>query len=405
MKRKPIVNQFPLHRKGLIGNGAWFIVLLACTPHAQAHVKWFARDATASSIPLAPELVVSHPFFLLMALLSLTAMALAGLVDQRLSRRNGLMQTWVTYLDKTAAKYTAIGLRWSLSAFFAVCILFYGDAPVYLTPELHAHNSLVGPLQTLIVITLLSRRTAWLGALGIALLYMGAVMEYGWFHLLDYPIFLGAAAFIALDTLSAGMRLDKALALLRLATGITLMWASAEKWFYPWWSYTMLDQQLAGLRGGLPQHSFMIAAGFVEFCCAYALLFGRVSVQLAAWALLLPFLAAIPVFGEIDAIGHAPILAVLIVLGLTRTRLSEAWHGGDGLLGALRHASQCLMLAMAVTGLYWLGHVIAYQLPGDLHASQYLLVGVLLLPTIIRLSSLLRQRLYLRRVFQDVQMQ
>jgi hypothetical protein len=44
---------------------------------------------------------------------------------------------------------------------------------------------------------LISRRTMPLSALGIVVLFAIAVSQYGVFHLADYPIFLGVAAYLA----------------------------------------------------------------------------------------------------------------------------------------------------------------------------------------------------------------
>jgi len=40
-------------------------------------------------------------------------------------------------------------------------------------------------------------------ALGIVVLYVCGIASYGFFHMMDYPIFLGLAAYHALSALSA----------------------------------------------------------------------------------------------------------------------------------------------------------------------------------------------------------
>jgi len=47
------------------------------------------------------------------------------------------------------------------------------------------------------------RQTLVLGALGMATLYIYAIDQYCLFHLMDYPIFLGLAAYLALSAVRA----------------------------------------------------------------------------------------------------------------------------------------------------------------------------------------------------------
>jgi hypothetical protein len=336
------------------------LTTLASGP-AAAHVKWFTRDADCAMPPLSPLQVISSPDFLWLGLVSLLVMVGATLIDARLSRNGSPALAWADALDARCVGWLPRLLRLGLAAFFCIAVLYFGAKPVFLTPELHAIRPWVPALQLGIAVTLLWRPTAWLGALGIAVLYGSAVLAYGWFHLLDYPVFLAAAGFVAIDSLGRGRYNDLALALLRVGAGVTLMWAGAEKWLYPWWSDDVLNHQLRAARGDYSSAFFMAASGWVEFCAAYALVFGRLGTQVAAWALLVPFLAAIPVFGELDAIGHAPIVVVLVMLGLTRTRLPVAAQGAAGLSDALRRGATSTLAALAAVGVYWALQALAYR--------------------------------------------
>ncbi len=281
--------------------------------------------------------------FLVMACASRLDVAISGSRVAVLSGR----------LDNLVRDHVVAWFRYALAAFFCAALIYFGAEPVFLTPELRTSAEWVAPLQAGIAMALMQRSSAWLGSLGIVVLYGFSVDAYGWFHLLDYPVFLGAAAFIAIDSIWQGRKTDTALAVLRASAGVTLMWASAEKWLYPWWSYPLLDGELKGLRAGFSASFFVMAAGCVEFCAAYALVFGRVSVQLAAGILLIPFVAAVAVFGELDAIGHAPIVAVLVVLGVTRNRVPIAEPSRGAMCSAVSHAVSCTLSAAAMLGLYW----------------------------------------------------
>ena len=61
-------------------------------------------------------------------------------------------------------------------------------------------------------------------------------MQYGAFHLADYPVFLGVAAYLALVGMQRDLFGMRPLDVVRWAAAITLMWASVEKWAYPQWT-------------------------------------------------------------------------------------------------------------------------------------------------------------------------
>ena len=98
---------------------------------------------------------------------------------------------------------------------------------------------MIAAIQLGIAAGMLSRRTMPLSAVGIAVIFAVAVWEYGVFHLADYPIFLGVAAYLALTGLQRDFFGVKALDIVRWSAGVTLMWASIEKWAYPEWSYPL----------------------------------------------------------------------------------------------------------------------------------------------------------------------
>lgn len=330
--------------------------------------------------PLTPLQVLGTPGFLSLAGLSFLAMICVSRLDAVLS--DSRVSSLAYRVDAKVSGQVVEYFRYALAAFFCTAIIHFGNEPVFLTPELRARSGWVAPLQAGIAMALMQRGSAWLGSLGIAVLYASAMAAYGWFHLLDYPVFLGAAAFIAIDSVWQGRRHDLALAVLRVSAGITLMWAGAEKWLYPWWSYAMLDVELKDLRGALSSNYFMMAAGFVEFCAAYALVFGRTSVQLAAVALLIPFVAAVPVFGLLDAIGHAPIVAVLAVLAVTRNRVAVPAPSSSGLPAAIAHAVSCLLSAAAMLGLYWGLQALAYPPAGAADPGMASVAVLLCLPLV-----------------------
>jgi hypothetical protein len=198
-----------------------------------------------------------------------------------------------------------------ICGFFFVALWTKGG--ILLTPELTTTSALVPWLQLAIAAGLLWRRTMLLSAAGIALLFALAVHDYGMFHLADYPIFLGVAAYLALVGLQQDLFGVRPLDIARYATAITLMWASIEKWAYPQWSFPLFVEHPL-LTLGFDAEFYMRAAGVIEFTLAFSLLLTPLVRRSAAIILAGMFTAATFEFGKLDVIGHSVILAVLLAI-------------------------------------------------------------------------------------------
>ncbi len=132
---------------------------------------------------------------------------------------------------------------------------------------------------------------------------------------MDYPIFLGIAAYFILSALQIRPLGLSPLDVVRWSAAITLMWASIEKWAYPQWTFPLFVIH-PGMAMGFDPDFYMRAAGMVEFALAFALLRTPLTRRVASLVLIGMFLAAIPVFGKIDAIGHSAIIAVLLAIAV-----------------------------------------------------------------------------------------
>ena len=56
--------------------------------------------------------------------------------------------------------------------------------------------------------------------------------------MMDYPIFLGTAAYLAMTSLGCTSLLGlRPFDVARIGAAVTLLWASIEKWAYPEWTY------------------------------------------------------------------------------------------------------------------------------------------------------------------------
>lgn len=282
------------------------LVNLLLAGSASAHVKWFCAFNVAGQ-PRGLENVLC-PDFEFLAGLSLLIL-IAGCLIEGTPAGAAILRAMdrVTALlrDNTELMFRAA------CGFFFVSIWAIGG--ILLTPELSTNSTAVGAIQLGIAAGMLSRRTMPLSALGIATLYAIAVWQNGIFHLADYPVFLGVAAYLAMVGLERDFFGFRPIDLVRWTAGITLMWASIEKWAYPEWSYPLFITHPSMALGFDPEF-FMRAAGAVEFALAFALIWTPLARRIAAVILAAMFVSAVFEFGRTDLVGHTLIVVVLLAI-------------------------------------------------------------------------------------------
>jgi hypothetical protein len=273
---------------------------------ADAHVKWFCGfDVAGQPVGLANVLCADFEALTGFTIFMLVA---AGLIEKT-PLGVGVVRAIIDIMAPMR-RHSDVMIR-AVAGFFFVSLWGIGD--VIITPELKTTSAFVPLLQLAIAVCLVWRRTLVLSAVGIVVLYAIALHDYGLFHLLDYPIFLGLAAYLALtglDRQAFGMRpLDIA----RWAASLTLMWASIEKWAYPVWTSPLFISH-PKLAMGFSTDFFMQAAGAVEFGLSFALIWTPLCRRVSALILMGMFLAAVQEFGKIDAIGHSCIIALMLAI-------------------------------------------------------------------------------------------
>ena len=326
----------------LLHAAAALAVVAALHPaRAWAHVKWFAPyDVAQSPVPIAG--VMTTHFLLVLA-----GFLLDRLVS-RSSRRIAGLERWKAAEEKI--------MRAGIDAFFMALFTMGG---IILTPELRTDAGWPAWLQLGIAASMISARTCVLGGVGIVVLYIYGVALYGVFHLSDYPMFLGIAAYMAL-TSSTSQRL-RALRMPTLYTTVcgSLMWVAIEKWAYPQWTFPLLDAR-PYLTLGIPPGDFMVVAGFVEFALAFYILTGLGLLRLGICGLGLIFVAAILDFGKLDAIGHLPTIVSLAAMFLHGPTLLHHWLHDTrrGLLAEASRAGCSFATAISIcfTAYYGLQH-------------------------------------------------
>lgn len=328
----------------------WRRILSGCaavavvTPSiAQAHVKWFAPyDVAANPTPL-PE--VFSPSFLLLLAGSTVLIMLIGLGDRVIAGAFGddPLEERVAALKPRLPDV----IRIMLGAFL-LCLWLKGG--IILTPELTTTNESISWFQLFLAMSTASWRTSWIAGVGIVALYAIAAANYGLFHLLDYPLFLGIAAYVIIHSLKIERLLPYALSILYVAMAVTLLWASIEKWAFAAWTMPLL-QQHERITLGIEHRLYMQLAGFAEFILAFLLLYGKTSQRLAALMLFLIFIAAIIDFGKIDAVGHSMIIAALAVTVI---------HGNTAVNVALLNRIPSRTVSALELGMTYLGYILLF---------------------------------------------
>jgi hypothetical protein len=273
---------------------------------ASAHVKWFCAYDVAGQ-PRGLEQVLCGQFEWLTAL-ALVGLMLGTAVEQTVVGRYATIGlNWLTQWPRANTEKLIRGVG---GGFFVALWVMGG---VIMTPELKTTEAWIPWFQLAIAACFLWRQTLPLAGLGIYVLFGIGVRDYGAFHLADYPIFLGVATFLILTGFNKSFFGLRPLDLVRFAAGITLMWASVEKWAYPQWSDPLLNAK-PEMTMGFGNDLFMDAAGVIEFALAFGLVWTSLVRRLSAAVLTFIFVSAVFGFGKIDAIGHSAIIAVLIAL-------------------------------------------------------------------------------------------
>jgi len=286
---------------------------------AYAHVKWFAAYDVAA--PPEPLSAVFSSQFIGFLFFTAYVLAVVFLIDCVLADRG-----WNKLVDMFFDRFRPYSpdiLRICLGAFL-LCLWLRGG--IILTPELKTDSAWIPWFQLVLAICTISWRTTFITGIGLFVLYGIAIYEYGVFHLMDYPLFLGIAVYLGIRSLDIERLAPYALSILYVSTVQTLLWASIEKWAY--WNWTMpLLETHREITFGIDPRAYIMLAGFVEFAATYVLLVGRLSQRASAFALLVIFIAAIVDFGKLDAVGHLMIIATLAVFVINGTaRINAVFH-------------------------------------------------------------------------------
>ena len=278
------------------------VVLLAAQP-ASAHVKWFSQFSF-SDRPLGFS-EIATPIFWAMLALSVVTIVLLTWLDWHAAGA-----PWHKWIDEWLGSKRPSSLMVMRIGCFSVLLLCW-QADAILVPELEVTGAWVGWYQFLLALLLLFDATVPLAGVGMFGLYLIGVSEYGWFHMLDYVLYLGVAYYLTVGTASNERLRTSALPALYLSVGLSLCWVALEKLVYPKWALQLLEANPV-LSLGLPPDFFLVAAAFIELGLGYLLIICLLARPMALTITVVFFLTTL-VFGKVEVIGHTMVHAALIV--------------------------------------------------------------------------------------------
>lgn len=320
------------------------LLLFAFPLTVSAHVKWFA-DFNFGDRPLTLT-EIATPLFFGLAVFSTVVIAVLVFVDRRLDHL-----FWYKRINALLMEQHHHSLLIMRVAIAAVLLILWASDHV-LAPELVSSIPGLTWLQFLLAILLLFVPTVPIAGVGLILLYVIAIFEFGIFHLLDYLHYLGIGFFFAVSLLKQRSWRELRFPVLFATVGFALCWLALEKLVYPSWGLHILAQN-PQLTLGLPPEIFLVGAAFVEFCLGYLLIIGLLERPLSL-IITAVFFTTTLVFGRTEIIGHTPLHAVLVVFLLngpgTLYKAPIAIHKRLGWRTAFASVNFLLLLAVMSFG-------------------------------------------------------
>ncbi|MEX2215179.1 MAG: hypothetical protein WD768_13680 [Phycisphaeraceae bacterium] len=287
-------------RLGLLATTAVLLI-----PHsALAHVKWFSEFSYGDEpLPIADALT---PVFWLLAFVSLATVSLLVTLERLLSH-----QKWAVNVERRLAAYKPHSLLVMRIGIFAVLLMSW-QARVLLVPELNEWTPAVGWAQFVIALMLLIPRLVPIAGAGIICLYLWAIMQFGFFPMLDYLLWPGVGYYLLVANARSERLRATGLPVVYATLGFCLMWLAAEKIIYPQWSLYLLEGH-PQLTFGMDHRVFLLCCAFIEFGLGYLLVMGLLG-RVLALTITITVISTSTVFGRTELMGHTMIHTALIVV-------------------------------------------------------------------------------------------
>lgn len=281
------------------------LTLLFLPAVAQAHVKWFTRSRDTSVIQFAD---LNTPAFWFLFVLSVLTIALLIYADRALEKLKFFIR-FNNYLESYTDRATIV-----LRVFTGAALLLSWQSDSMIAPELKVTNGLVGWYQFFLALALLTSQTTPLAGLGMIGLYFYAITQHGFFHMLDYVVYLSIGYFLFVAAFKNQQIAQSRIPALYMGLGFSLCWAALEKLFFPSWGLDVLRQQ-PELTMRLPHDFFLMASAFIELSLGYLLIIGVLQRPLALTITIVFFITS-AFFGKVEVIGHTMLHGALLVFAI-----------------------------------------------------------------------------------------
>ena len=282
---------------------ALFSALMGFPNSAEAHVKWFSEYSYADR-PLTLTEVLTPTAFWLWGLAVLVSVSLT-VMEEKVTA-----VSWIRRIDDwfaSKSEYAMFVMRLGVG----VTLVWCWQAGRVLAPDLSTDLEWLGWLQFATAFLLVFDRTVKFAGVGIFTLYLLGISQFGFFHMLDYFLYVGIAwFFIAYESKNPQIQIT-ALPAVYSSLGFSLIWLGLEKLFYPAWSVVLLDQHPV-LALGMDHDLFVTVAAMVEIGLGFMIMV-CLQERLLALFITLVFILTTMVFGRAEVAGHTLIHTVLIV--------------------------------------------------------------------------------------------
>ncbi|GGH23014.1 hypothetical protein GCM10007036_28470 [Alsobacter metallidurans] len=330
--------------------------MFAAPAIAEAHVKWFAPYIVGAA-PRPVSATLQDVWFWT-AIVLVTVFFAATRAIERTQFGAAILAGLDRVFDPLWARADDF-MRVTTGAFF---VAIFAVGGVYLTPDLKTPAEWVSWAQLLIAAGIFSRKTMPISAAGIVGLWALALRDYDLFHLLDYlALGLAVAAYLVLNASDREEWRKHRFEVLRWGVAIALMWSSLEKFAYPEWFYPLVAEK-PFLTFGIPRDAFIPMAGVAEFTLGFAFLWTPLVRRLSAISLFVIFNAAVYPFGRIDMVGHALIMAIIVLIAADHTKEVHFAPALKRRVAAIP-ATLAAALVLFVAG-YWGFHIALYGSAG-----------------------------------------
>lgn len=280
-----------------------YFIAFVIPSFANAHVKWFS-NYRYDQAPISFSDLNNSTFWSLLILSAVTIGAMV-ILSSSLSR-------WAPYrkLNDWLASY-ASEAPLIIRIFAGASHLLAWQAGAMVAPELKTGSSWVGAFQYAIALMLLFRKTTPIAGAGMIAIYLYAISQWGFFHLLDYVAYFAVGYYLVVAYAKQPKLKGTGIPALYAGLGFTLCWVALEKVFYPGWGMQVLEQARP-LAMGLNLDFFLMGCAFVEFCLGYLLIICVLERPLAL-TITLVFFTTTSFFGKTELVGHNLIHGILIV--------------------------------------------------------------------------------------------